>query len=120
MVKKLLILFILAGTLLAACNLSTSVPATENVPTMIADALPPEVAVAIQNQISETLGVQVDQVQIESVEQRDWSDSCLGLGGANESCAQVITPGWLVVLNVNGTEYRYRADQTGTTIRQEP
>jgi hypothetical protein len=26
----------------------------------------------------------------------EWPDSCLGLGGADESCAQVMTPGWLL------------------------
>lgn len=123
MIKKILILSALAGILLSGCTLNSAIPATEVVPTVVAealDALPPEVAVQLQNRASEALGVPVDQIQIETVEQREWTDSCLGLGGANESCAQVITPGWLVVFNVSGTEYRFRVDETGTNIRQEP
>lgn len=120
MFKRLGVFLVLASILLAACSLNTAVPATETVPTMIADALPPEVAVEIQNQLSDTLGVPVDQIAIQSVEQREWSDSCLGLGGPEESCAQAITPGWLVVFSIDGTEYRYRVDETGTNIRQEP
>ncbi len=120
MVKKLGLLFVLASIVLSACTLNTAIPATEAVPSLVADVLPPEVAVEIQNRVSEALGVSVDQIQIETVEQKDWPDSCLGLGGPEESCAQVITPGWLVVYSINGTEYRYRVDDTGTNIRQEP
>ena len=119
MVKKLCVLLVLASVLLTACNL-TAVPVTEVVPSLVAEALPPEVAIEIQNQLSEALGVATDQIQIETVEQRDWPNSCLGLAGADEVCAEVITPGWLVVFNIDGTEYRYRVDETGTNIRQEP
>lgn len=123
MMKKILILSVLAGILLAGCSLGSGVPVTEVVPSVVAEAvnaLPPEVAVQVQNQVSETLGVAVDQIKIKTVEQMEWTDSCLGLGGADESCAQVITPGWLVVFDIAGTEYRYRVDETGTNIRQEP
>lgn len=120
MVKKFCILLVLASVLLTACNLNTAVPVTEAVPSMVAEALPPEVAIEIQNQLSEALGVATDQIQIETVEQSDWPNSCLGLAGPDEVCAEVITPGWLVVFNIDGTEYRYRVDETGTNIRQEP
>lgn len=123
MVKRILVLSVLVSILLAGCSLGSAVPATQAVPSVVAgamDALPPEVAVQVQNQVSETLGVAVDQIQIKTVEQQEWTDSCLGLGRADESCAQVITPGWLVVFDVAGTEYRYRVDETGTNIRQEP
>jgi hypothetical protein len=51
------ILFVLASILLTACNLGTEIPATEAIPSIVAEALPPEVAIEIQNQLSETLGV---------------------------------------------------------------
>ena len=110
----------LVSVLLTACSLNAQVPATEEIPTIVAEALPPEVAVEIQNRISETLGVPVDQIQIETVEQRDWPNGCLGLAGPDEVCTEAITPGWLVVFSIDGTEYRYRVDETGTNIRQEP
>lgn len=62
----------------------------------------------------------MESIQIQSVEKTEWSDSCLGLGGADKSCAQVITPGWLLAFSINGQEYRYRVDETGTVVRQEP
>jgi len=119
MLKKLLVLFLLVGILLSACNMSTEVAATQ-VPSSLEDIVPPEVLNQIKNQVSQTLGVSVDQIQIDTVEQQEWPDSCLGLGGPDESCAQVVTPGWLVAFSIDGQQYRYRVDEKGTTIRQEP
>jgi len=118
--RKIVVASILTVFLLTGCNLNTQLPATEEATALPKDLLPPEIMVEIQNQISEVLGVSLDQIQIETVEQREWPDSCLGLGGPEESCAQVMTPGWLVVFSIDGQEYRFRADEAGTTIRQEP
>jgi hypothetical protein len=120
MLNKGFVLLVLGSILLTACSLNAQVPATEAVPTIVAEALPPEVAVEIQNRASEALGIAVDQIQIETVEKMEWPDSCLGLGESGENCAQVVTPGWLVAFTVSGTEYRFRTDETGTNIRQEP
>ena len=68
----------------------------------------------------EQLNVAVDQVRIVDLEQAEWTDSCLGLGRLNESCLQVVTPGWRVVFEVNGVTYEVRTDETGDTIRLAP
>ena len=84
------------------------------------NVLPPDVALNIRNQVSEILGVPVESIQLKTIEQMEWPDSCLGLGGPDESCAQAVTPGWLLVFSANGQQYSFRADQTATVIRQEP
>jgi len=117
--KKFFLLVVLVSVLLSSCSLSTAVPATQNVPTLVVETLPPGVVVEIQNRVSETLGVPADQLQIDTVEQTDWPDSCLGLPEQDEACAEVITPGWLVVVDIAGTKYSYRVDESGTNIRQE-
>ena len=123
MLKKWIVpLVLLAGIVLAACSGSgTDVPAvvTQVIPAL-EDVLPPDVALNIRNQVSEILGVPVESIQLKSIEQMEWPDGCLGLGGPDESCVQAVTPGWLLVFSANGQEYRFRADQTGTVIRQEP
>jgi hypothetical protein len=120
MPKKWIMVLVSAGLLLAACSTSQSnMPATQVNPDL-AGALPPDVALSIQNKVSELQGVPVESLELKMVERQEWPDSCLGLGGPDESCAQVITPGWLLAFTVNGQEYRYRADETGTMIRQEP
>lgn len=120
MLKKWMMVLVSAGLLLAACSTSqVNTPAAQPNPAL-ENALPPDVALNIQNKVSELQGVPVESLQIQTVEKKEWPDSCLGLGGADESCAQVVTPGWQLAFTINGQQYRYRADETGTVIRQEP
>jgi heat shock protein HslJ len=119
---------ILTGLLLvvAACAPAGSgVPVTGETatpfePTGAAPVLPPEAALDAQQWLMEQLNVAVDQVRIVDLEQADWTDSCLGLGRLNESCLQVITPGWRVVFEVNGVTYEVRTDETGDILRLAP
>lgn len=116
----MIVMLVLTGLLLAACGTSrTAVPVTQVNPDL-ENALPPDVAMNIQNQISQTLGVTVENIQITKVEQMDWPNGCLGLPQGDEVCTEVITPGWSLTFNINGQEYKYRVDKTGTVIRQEP
>jgi len=111
---------ILTGFMLTACSTGqTAVSATQVNPDL-KNALPPDVALNVQNQISQTLGVAVENIKITQAQKKDWSNACLGLPQGNEACAEVVTPGWLLTFNINGQEYKYRVDKTGTVIRQEP
>jgi len=89
--------------------------ATEQTPS--ATGLPPAAVLEAQKYLAEQLGVPIEQAQIGEIEQVDWSDSCLGLGGPAESCAQVITPGWRATFVVNGQAYEVRTDETGSAVR---
>jgi hypothetical protein len=120
MSKLWLLVLLCTVFVLAACGTSQSnAPATQVNPAL-EDALPPDVALNVQNQIGETLGVAAESIQIEDVEKMDWPNSCLGLPEGDEVCAEVITPGWLLTFNIDNQEYRYRVDATGTVIRLEP
>jgi len=113
-------MLVLTGVYLTACGTSrTDVPAIQVNPDL-ANALPPDVALNVQNQISQNLGVALEKIQITNVEKMDWPNGCLGLPQGDEVCAEVITPGWLLTFNIDGKEYKYRVDKTGTVIRQEP
>lgn len=63
--------------------------------------------------------VDVGAVELVSVEPAEWTDSCLGLGQAHESCLQAITPGYRVVVTVEGQQIAYRTDLSGDAIRAE-
>lgn len=120
MTKRWIVVLLGATLVLAACSTSRSnVPATQENPAL-EGALPPDVALNIQNRISETLGVPAESIQIKAVEKMDWPNSCLGLPEGDEACAEVITPGWLLTFNIDNQVYRYRVDTTGTVIRLEP
>jgi hypothetical protein len=78
------------------------------------------VAAAAQEFLAAELGVALGDVQVVSVEPVEFSDSCLGYGGPDESCLQAITPGWVVMLEVDGQPYEAHTDETGQQVRLAP
>ncbi len=102
---------------LAACS-PANIPETgvEGIP----NDLPPQAVLEAANQLSEELGVTVEEIEIVEFEQVEWPDACLGIPQEGQACAQVITPGFRVELEVNGQQYEFRSDETGTLIVQTP
>ncbi len=80
-------------------------------------ALPP--AQAARAALAARLDVDMNSIVVLSAEEREWSDGCLGLGGPAESCLAAITSGYLVILEHDGVEYRYRTDVSGEAVRAE-
>ena len=74
-------------------------------------------ALAAKAALSQKLGISEDEVSFVSAEPVEWSDSCLGLGGPAESCALMITPGYNVILNAQGTDYEVHTDESGSVVR---
>src|SRR4026208_1364518 len=120
MPKILILSLVSASLVLAACGSGGAEAVATQVIPALEDVLPPDAALNIRNQVSEILGVPVESIQLKSVEPTDWPNVCLGLPEPEEVCNEVVTPGWLLVFTADGQEYRFRADQTGTVIRQEP
>jgi hypothetical protein len=118
--KYWIVILLLAGVVLGACSSNQgNTPATQMDPAL-ENVLPPDVALNVQNFISESMGVPLETIEITNVEQKDWPNGCLGLPEGDEACVEAITPGWLLTFNIDNQEYKYRVDQTGTVIRQEP
>jgi len=90
---------------------ATPAPGTETRPDA---SMPVEAAVA---HLAQRLGVAVETIEVVSVEPVDWPDGCLGAGAPDEACILMITPGYQVVLAVDGTQYVYHTD---TTVRVRP
>lgn len=63
------------------------------------------------------LGVAASEIEVVALEGAEFTDSCLGLGQANEMCAQVMTPGWSLTLSAGGQEYEVHTDATGQQVR---
>lgn len=126
------------------CSQGTLVPAagnpTKTVPALTDTATPPAAAAtatpgqaasidpavkkkvvgAAQTVLAKKLNVKASEISLVSIEPASWPDSCLGLPGPGEMCAQMITDGYKVDLAVHGQNYTFRTDQTGQNIRQEP
>ncbi len=114
MVKKRLLIagLLIVVLLLGACGQKTPTEAPgEDVD------LPPEAATKAERALSGELDVPPEEVQIVSYERQEWPTACLGLQEANEVCAQVITPGWLVTLEAQGKTYVYHTDEDGDIMR---
>jgi hypothetical protein len=79
---------------------------------------PPYAAVAAREQLAQSLGIPATEIQIDYTQRQNWPDACLGLPREDEVCAQVLTPGWRVILNAEGREFEFRTDQEGDTIRK--
>jgi hypothetical protein len=74
---------------------------------------------AAKTTLATRLNIDISKILILEAMETDWSDSCLGLGGPAESCAAVITPGYNILMQANGKEYRYRTNETGTTVKAD-
>jgi hypothetical protein len=72
---------------------------------------------AAQDFLANQLGVSSADIQVVETDPMDFTDSCLGLGGPAEICAQVITPGYRVTLTVDGQQYVVHTDQVGEVVR---
>lgn len=77
----------------------------------------PEAAVSARDTLAKELGVPADAINVQSAEPAQWPDSCLGAAAAGEMCAQVITPGFEVVLEHDGDQYVYHTNASGTSVR---
>ena len=67
--------------------------------------------------IAQDLDVPVDAVQVLSVESRNWPDSSIGCPQPEMLYAQVVTPGYLVLVEVSGEPFEYHADDRGNVVR---
>lgn len=80
------------------------------------ESLPYPVAAAVLQAAQADWGDAIADLQIRQAERRTWTDTCLELGQAGESCIQVTMPGWQVV--VEGSEHAvYRTNEVGSLVR---
>jgi hypothetical protein len=69
--------------------------------------------------LAQELGADPGRIVVVEVDPAEWPDSCLGLGQPNESCADVVTPGWRIVLRFEDATYVVRSDEFGQVVRKE-
>ena len=62
------------------------------------------------------LGVAAGQLSVERVEAREWGDSSLGCPQPGMMYAQVITPGYLIVVAGGGKRLEFHTDARGRAV----
>lgn len=116
--KKSYLLVLILLLVIAACTPTGAEPdATPEDDT--AEQVAPEAIPAARQTLAEFLGIAPDVIEMAKVEDAEWGDACLGLGGPAESCAAVVTPGYAITFTVDGDSYTVRTDLTGDLARVE-
>ncbi len=62
----------------------------------------------------EEMGLPADQVTLETPQEVQWRDSCLGIFVENMPCLDVITPGYILIFETPQGEFTFHTDQSGT------
>jgi hypothetical protein len=122
-IRRFIPIALAISLLLAACvplpSTQEPVPATpsgQGQPSQPAETTTPAAAAA-QAALAAELGVPESQITIVSAEPVEWPDACLGAATEGEMCAQVITPGYRILLEANGKQYEVHTDASGRTVR---
>lgn len=75
-------------------------------------AMIPAVEKVIQNYASQN-NLEVAAIKLISTQLVDWPDGCLGVVTPGMACIEVITPGYLILLDVNGTSVELHSTLSG-------
>jgi len=114
---------ILAGAIvLAGCaglNNEDSTP-TAGVPAGEGELSEEEIIQLVKEDLAEREGVDVDEIGHPSVEEKTWSDTSLGCPEEGMMYAEVLTPGYQILLSIGGPasieQFDYRTDMMGNFV----
>ena len=73
----------------------------------------PAIIIQARSDLARRLGVSENDITAGQIEQTEFPDGALGAPREDEMSAQVITPGWRILLKAGDQTYEYRA-----TVRQ--
>ncbi|MDP3998238.1 MAG: hypothetical protein Q8P89_01310 [bacterium] len=119
LVVFLLLLFFLGKTLVGPGALPQTTPQKP----VIEEPSVPETAKTIidlvKNDLSRSRGIPVDKIKLISIDEVEWTNSCLNYQSEDEVCLQVITSGYKIILSDGVKTYEYHTDKTGKSIRSK-
>ena len=92
----------------------------ENAPPGSIHNLPvPEAVRFAKGELAAHLKIEPSQILILEAVETQWPDACLGIQEKDKVCAQVITPGYNILMQANGKKYQYRTNRDGSVIKAE-
>lgn len=68
-------------------------------------------------QLAVNLGLQESEISVVSSTTIEFSDACMGVAMEGVMCAQMVTPGHIIVLEADGVQYEYHTDADGSRIQ---
>ena len=121
--KKFLIGIMLLTLMITACS---PMQTTDEAPADPNDSTPPPVDTegaldpveeTVVKRLTENLGLDESDISVVSNETVEFSDSCLGITMQDIKCAQVVTPGRIIILEAQGLQYEYHTDVNGKRVQ---
>ena len=106
--------------LLASCGGSAAPTPTSSPGTRIVPHGSSAVAMVAIADLARRLGIGATQVSIAKVEVVDWPDTSLGCPEPGTVYAQVVTPGYRILLLAQGQTYEYHTDRTSRAVYCPP
>ena len=108
---------LLAAGFLTACSSHPTPPPASSPPSASSSTASPDARKtafrAAAKELSHQVHAPVDSIAGVSQDETTWNDSGLGCPQTGENCAQVLTPGYRVVLRVSDATYEYHTDLGG-------
>jgi hypothetical protein len=86
---------------------------------MTADPVVAQLVAQARADLAQRLGLSAESFQLTSAEAVEWPDTSLGCPKPGFMYAQVITPGYLIVLEADGQKYEYHADSRRVSLCQK-
>ncbi len=105
---KSVLALVLIISLVSGC-VGTKPNSTNTTNSTVTPVYPPVVDKA-KNDLAEKLNTTPEQIQLVKQEKVDWPDTSLGYPEKGKMYAQVITPGFRIVLEAGGKLYEYHSD----------
>ena len=68
-------------------------------------------------QLAASLGLNETDIKVINSEPAEFGDACLGVVQEGVVCAQVVTPGRIIVLEANGVQYEYHTNEDGSRVQ---
>ena len=68
-------------------------------------------------QLASNLNLKESDISVVNTSEIEFPDSCLGVAMNDVMCSQIVTPGKIIVLEVDGIQYEYHITNNGTRIQ---
>lgn len=120
--KRFLLIALLLLGILAACGPRQpgGRPSAQPAPTDLPPSRGPEPSPLqdiVVKQLAGNLGLETVRITVVSDARLTFADACLGVAVQGVTCAQVETPGHIIVLESGGLQYEYHANEDGSRIQ---
>jgi hypothetical protein len=76
-----------------------------------------DVVQIVIKQLAANLGLKESDISVVSNATIEFNDACMGVAMEGIMCAQVVTPGHIIVLEANGVQYEYHTNADGSRVQ---